>query len=139
MIAVQNAPSIDRQQRRIAAAFAGAMVAFAVLPPFDAEAASCRGHPQSVRAAIKKQVEALRALEREATDRLKGLDTRPFDYLLDRARAAAGVIADKGAEPAGDKAEHNGAPCPQISLTGARGNTAEQPGFVTPGRRGVNA
>jgi hypothetical protein len=97
MIAVQNASCTDRQQRRIAAAFAGAAVAFAVLLPFDAEAASCRGYPQGARAAIKKQVQALRALEHEATDRLKGLDTRPFDYLLDRARATAAVIADKDA------------------------------------------
>ena len=72
-------------------------LAFAVLLPFDVDAASCRGYPQGVRAAIKKQVEALRAIEREAADRLKGLDTRPFDYLLDRARAAAGVIGDKDA------------------------------------------
>jgi hypothetical protein len=97
MIAVQNAPSIDRQQRRIAAAFTGVALAFAVLLPFDVEAASCRGYPQGIRAAIKKQVEALRALEREAADRLKGLDTRPFDYLLGQARAAAGVIGDKDA------------------------------------------
>jgi hypothetical protein len=108
MIAVQNAPSIDRQQRRIAAAFAVAL-AFAALPPFEVEAASCRGHPQSVRAAIKKQVEALRALEREAADRLKGLDTRPFDYLLDRARAAAAVIADNDALAAEEKLSR----CPQ--------------------------
>ena len=96
MVAAQNAPSVDRQQRRIATAFAAGL-AFVALPSFEVEAASCRGHPQSVRVAIKKQIEALRALEREAADRLKGLDTRPFDYLLDRARAAAAVIADKGA------------------------------------------
>ena len=88
---------IDRQRRRIAAAFAGVALAFAVLLPFDVDAASCRGYPQGVRAAIKKQVEALRAIEREAADRLKGLDTRPFDYLRDQARAAAGVIGDKDA------------------------------------------
>jgi len=32
---------------------------------------------------------------RPATDRLKGLDTRTFDYLAAQARAASGVIADK--------------------------------------------
>jgi hypothetical protein len=62
------------------------MLAFAVLFVPGVEAASCRGYPQGVRAVLKKQVEALRALERETTDRLKGLDTRPFDYLLSRAR-----------------------------------------------------
>lgn len=109
MIAVQNASFIGRQQRRIAAAFAGAAVAFAVLLPFDVEAASCRGYPQGARAAIKKQVQALRALEREAADRLKGLDTRPFDYLLDQARAAAGVIGEKDALAA----EEGLSRCPQ--------------------------
>jgi hypothetical protein len=89
MIAVQNGRSIDRQRGRIAAAFAGVALAFAVLLPLEVEAASCRGYPQGVRAAIKKQVQVLRALEHEATDRLKGLDTRPFDYLLGQARAAA--------------------------------------------------
>jgi hypothetical protein len=64
---------------------------------FDVEAASCRGYPQSVRAAIKKHVEVLRMLEREAADRLKGLDTRTFDYLLGRARATAAAIVDKDA------------------------------------------
>jgi hypothetical protein len=109
MIAVQNASSMDRQQRRIAAAFASAAVAFAVLLPFDVEAASCRGYPQGARAAIKKQVQALRALEREAADRLKGLDTRPFDYLLDQARAVAGVIGEKDALAA----EEGLSRCPQ--------------------------
>ena len=64
MIAAQNAPSVDRQQRRIATAFAAGL-AFVALPSFEVEAASCRGHPQSVRVAIKKQIEALRGLERE--------------------------------------------------------------------------
>jgi hypothetical protein len=73
------------------------MLAFAVLFVPGVEAASCRGYPQGVRAVLKKQVEALRALERETADRLKGLDTRPFDYLLSRARATAQVIADKDA------------------------------------------
>jgi hypothetical protein len=109
MIAVQNASCTDRQQRRIAAAFAGAAVAFAVLLPFNVEAASCRGHPQSVRAAIKKQVQALRALEREAADRLKGLDTRPFDYLLGQTRAVAGMIGEKDALAA----EEGLSRCPQ--------------------------
>ena len=109
MIAAHNGRSIDRQQRRVAAAFTGVAPAFAVLLPIEVGAASCRGHPHGVRAAIKKQVEALRALEREAADRLKGLDTRPFDYLRDRARAAAGVIGDKDALAA----EEGLSRCPQ--------------------------
>jgi hypothetical protein len=65
--------------------------------PIDADAVSCRGYPQDIRAAIKKHVEALRALEHEAADRLKGLDTRTFEYLLVQARATAAAIADKDA------------------------------------------
>ena len=86
-----------------------AALAVLVLFPFDVKATSCRGYPQDVRAAIKKHVEALRALEHEATDRLKGFDTRPFDYLIGRARATAAVIADKDALAA----EETLSRCPQ--------------------------
>ena len=65
--------------------------------PIDAGAASCRGYLQDIRAAIKKHVEVLRALEHEAADRLKGLDTRTFEYLLLQTRATAAAIADKDA------------------------------------------
>jgi len=109
MIAVRSARSTDRPRRRIAPAFAGVALTFAVLLPFDVAAASCRGYQHAVRAAIKKQVRVLRALEHEATDRLKGLDTRPFDYLLGQARAAAGVIGDKDALAA----EEGLSRCPQ--------------------------
>lgn len=74
-----------------------AALTFAVLFSFQAAAVSCRGYPQAVRAAIKKHVESLQALEHETTDRLKGFDTRPFDYLLGRARATSAVIADQDA------------------------------------------
>ena len=59
-----------------------------------AEEASCRGYPEAVRGATKRGVEALRLVEHEAADRLKGLDTRPFAYLAGRARATAELIAD---------------------------------------------
>jgi hypothetical protein len=77
--------------------FSARIAALAVFAsfPFDVEAASCGSYPKDIRAAIKKHVETLRALERETTDRLKGLDTRTFDYLAAQARAASGVIADK--------------------------------------------
>src|SRR5262249_20284425 len=74
----------------------------------DVEAASCGSYPQEIRAAIKKHVETLRALEREAADRLKGLDTRPFDYLAQQARAATDLIADKN----GLKDEEQLSQCP---------------------------
>src|SRR5262249_60753534 len=75
--------------------FSACMAALAVLAsfPFDVEAMSCGSYPKDIRVAIKKHVETLRALERETTDRLKGLDTRTFDYLAAQARAASGPIA----------------------------------------------
>src|SRR5205085_719845 len=39
-------------------------------------------------------VEALRRLEREAADRLSGLDTRSFDWLTAEARKAADIVGD---------------------------------------------
>jgi hypothetical protein len=109
MIAIQGHSSLARQDRRIAASFAGAVLALAVSFPSDGEAASCRGYPREVRAAIKKHVGALRALEQETADRVKGFDTRPFSYLLGRARATAAVVADKDALAA----EETLSRCPQ--------------------------
>ena len=37
------------------------------------------------------------AIEHEASDRLKGLDSRPFDFLLGEARKTAAIIADPAA------------------------------------------
>ena len=60
--------------------------------PFEAEAASCRGYPESVRSVIKGRIEGLRMIEREAADRLVGLDTRPFPFLAGDARKAAEAL-----------------------------------------------
>jgi hypothetical protein len=57
----------------------------------------CRGYPESVRLEVKRGVEALRLIEREAADRIVGLDSRTFDYLAGQARATADVIADQRA------------------------------------------
>jgi hypothetical protein len=57
-------------------------------------AASCVGYPALAARAIRSRVEALRLTEREASDRLIGLDTRPFPYLAGQARAAAAAIAE---------------------------------------------
>ena len=97
MFAVQNHLPRPRRERRTAARFGAAALALAVLLPSSVEAASCRGYPQAIRVAIKKHVEALRALEQETADRIKGFDTRPFSYLLARARAGAASISDKDA------------------------------------------
>ena len=91
-----QASPVRRQAWRIAVTFAAVLAVVASIP-FHVEAASCGSDPKDVRAAIKKHVETLRALEREAADRLKGLDTRTFDYLLGQTRAVARVIADKDA------------------------------------------
>ena len=72
-----------------------AVLGFAACLPFDAEAASCRGYDRYIVSAIKAHVEALRSVEREAADRLAGLDTRVFEYLLNQARSAASVIGDE--------------------------------------------
>jgi hypothetical protein len=57
-------------------------------------AAPCRNYPAAAARQIKPRVEALRLVEREAADRLIGLDTRPFPYLVGQARAAAGAIGE---------------------------------------------
>jgi hypothetical protein len=59
-----------------------------------AEAAACRGDPAAAARAIRPRVEALRLLEREAADRAKGLDTRPYNYLVGQARTVADAISE---------------------------------------------
>ena len=50
----------------------------------------CRGYPsRGVVRDIALRVEAMRRLERETADRLVGLDTRPYAWLLEQARKAA--------------------------------------------------
>ena len=63
----------------------------------DANTASCRNFGNEAKAAIGGHVAALRAHEREASDRLKGLDSRPFEFLLGEARKTATIIADPAA------------------------------------------
>jgi hypothetical protein len=63
----------------------------------DASAASCRGFAREARAAIGAAVAALQRVESEASDRLKGLDSRPFDFLLGEARKTMVLIADPAA------------------------------------------
>jgi hypothetical protein len=57
-----------------------------------ASAFSCKGHLEAGRGAIGGDVATLRKIEHEASDRLKGLDTRPFAALRDEARKAAAAI-----------------------------------------------
>jgi hypothetical protein len=70
------------------------IVVLAILASVTAQAAPCRNYPAAAARAIKPRVETLRQVEREAADRLSGLDTRPFPFLIGRARAAADVIGE---------------------------------------------
>ena len=73
-----------------------AAVLLSMLPaPLAAqELYACRGYPpQGVIRGIKARVETMRRVEREAADRLVGLDTRPYDWLLDQARIAQSEVA----------------------------------------------
>ena len=70
---------------------------YIVLFASDANALSCRGFGREVKAAIATHVAALQRIEHEASDRLKGLDSRPFDFLLGEARKTTAIIADPAA------------------------------------------
>ena len=63
----------------------------------DASAADCRWFGRDAQAAIKTHVAALQRLEHEASDRTKGLDTRPFGILRDEAKKTTAIIADPAA------------------------------------------
>jgi hypothetical protein len=82
---------------RVRRSAATAVLAAALSAPASGEAATCRGYGKEVQAAIKRHVEALRLIEREATDRIAGLDTRPYELIAADARKVAEVIADKKA------------------------------------------
>jgi hypothetical protein len=67
----------------------------------DASAQNCRNYLQSARADIGKYVATMQRYEHEASDRLKGLDSRPFDFLASEARKTAAIIADPALQGAG--------------------------------------
>jgi hypothetical protein len=60
----------------------------------DANAADCRWFGRDAQRAIKHHVAALQKIEQEASDRLKGLDSRPFDFLRDGAKKTAAIIGE---------------------------------------------
>ena len=57
-------------------------------------AASCRWFGKEAQSAIKSHVAALQRHEHEASDRLKGLDSRPFEFLRDEVRKTAAIVGD---------------------------------------------
>jgi hypothetical protein len=77
-------------------------------------AASCQAYPAVAARAIKPRVEALRLLEREAADRLLGLDTRPYPYLAGQARAAATAIGNVKALQEEDDLDRCAVPVPHV-------------------------
>lgn len=62
-----------------------------------ASAADCRLFQRNAQAAIKPHVAALQRLELEASDRLKGLDTRVFKVLAEEARKTTASVVDPAA------------------------------------------
>lgn len=62
-----------------------------------ASAQSCKNFGAEARAAIGSHVAALQRIEHEASDRLKGLDSRPFDFLAGEARKTTAIIANPAA------------------------------------------
>jgi hypothetical protein len=60
----------------------------------EANAADCRWFGRDAQRAIKHHVAALQKIEQEASDRLKGLDSRPFDFLRDEAKRTATFIGE---------------------------------------------
>ncbi|HLH97897.1 MAG TPA: hypothetical protein VKW08_22550 [Xanthobacteraceae bacterium] len=76
-------------------ALAGAVLASSLFLITSAQAAApCGNYPSSAARALKPRIEALRLIEREAADRLKGLDTRPFSYLVTQASSAASLLGE---------------------------------------------
>lgn len=63
----------------------------------EASAQDCRNFRKTARAAIGSQVAALQRLEHEASDRVKGLDSRPFELLRDEAKKVTAIVADPAA------------------------------------------
>jgi hypothetical protein len=77
-------------------------------------AAPCRNYPQLAARAIKARVEAVRLIEREAADRLIGLDTRPFPYLSGQTRASADMIGEARALEEEDGLDRCPEPVPHV-------------------------
>jgi len=60
----------------------------------SANAASCHWFGKEAQSAIKHHVAALQRYEHEASDRLKGLDSRPFEFLRNEVKKTAAIIGE---------------------------------------------
>jgi hypothetical protein len=117
----------------------GVAVAILCSLAVNAQAAPCRNYPAVAGRAIKPRIEALRLIEREAADRLVGLDTRPLAYLVGQAHAAAGLIGEARALQKEDGLERcpNAVPhvrrvCASAALALALALEEQAAGAVTP-------
>ena len=72
-------------------------ICYVILFTQDASGQSCRNFGKEARDAIAAHVAALQRIEYEASDRLKGLDSRPFDFLHGEALKVTAIIADPAA------------------------------------------
>ena len=81
--------------------FSGKFVVFAAIYvawlTSNASAASCQRFAKEAQSAIKTHMAALQRYEHEASDRLKGLDSRPFDFLRDEAKKTAAIVGERKA------------------------------------------
>jgi hypothetical protein len=67
-----------------------------------ASAADCRWFARNAKLAIGGHMAALQRIEHEASDRMKGRDTRPFAVLRDEAKKLLAIVADPAALAAED-------------------------------------
>jgi hypothetical protein len=65
-----------------------------ILLTFGANAVTCQRLDREARSAIKIHVAALQRYEHEASDRLKGRDSRPFEFLRDEAKTIAAILGE---------------------------------------------
>ncbi|MGD9768759.1 MAG: hypothetical protein AB7U62_14045 [Pseudolabrys sp.] len=80
------------------------VIGLVLVAPAAAQTYDCRRYPPAdVTASLKSQAEAMRKIEIETADRLGGLDTRPYDWLLEQARTAETAIAVPALLKAEDK------------------------------------
>jgi hypothetical protein len=91
---LKNSILIERARRLVLGFAAAALLSVLPTPLAAQHLYDCRGYPsRSVVRDIALRVETMRRLERETADRLVGLDTRPYDWLLEQARKAQSEIA----------------------------------------------
>jgi hypothetical protein len=91
---LKNSILIERGRRLVLGFAAAALLSVLPTPLAAQHLYDCRGYPsRGVVRDIALRVETMRRVERETADRLVGLDTRPYDWLLEQARKAQSEIA----------------------------------------------